>query len=188
MKNEAETIKSTVKLYNKEKVGKLYIQSTINEREGYEVVRGKLIPVRPRVLELIEFNRKMGYKKIGLAFCIGLSDEASRVSKVLEERGFKVYSVCCKCGSIDKTVLGVPEKYKLRHDGFEAGCNPILQATLLNKARTDLNVIVGLCIGHDILFTEHSEAPVTTLIVKDRFTGHNPVIALYTSYHKHMLK
>ena len=36
---------------------------------------------------------------------------------------------------------------------------------ILNEVGTDLNVIVGLCVGHDIAFTQHSKAPVTTLIV-----------------------
>jgi len=103
----------------------------------------------------------------------------------LEGHGFKVYTVMCKCGSIDKVELGVPEDYKIMGPGtFESGCNPILQAELLNRAGTDLNIIVGLCIGHDILFTKYSKAPVTTLIVKDRLTGHNPVISLYTIYHR----
>lgn len=48
---------------------------------------------------------------------------------------------------------------------------------VLNDLQTDLNIIVGLCIGHDILFTKYSEAPVTTFIVKDRVTGHNPAIS-----------
>ena len=60
----------------------------------------------------------------------------------------------------------------------------LLQAELLNNAGTDLNLIVGLCLGHDIVFTQHSKAPVTTLIVKERLLGHNPVIALYSSYHR----
>jgi len=38
-----------------------------------------------------------------------------------------------------------------------------------------------------MLFTMNSQAPVTTLIVKDRFTGHNPVISLYTKYHKNIV-
>ena len=29
----------------------------------------------------------------------------------------------------------------------------------MSEAKTDLNVIVGLCIGHDILFARHSTAP-----------------------------
>jgi uncharacterized metal-binding protein len=85
---------------------------------------------------------------------------------------------------VDKTELCVSQGYKIGDAGkFEAGCNPIVQALLLNTVKTDLNVIVGLCIGHDILFTKYSKAPVTTLIVKDRYTGHNPLAALYSNYH-----
>ena len=62
------------------------------------------------------------------------------------------------------------------------------QALLLNQCNTELNIIVGLCIGHDILFTQHSKAPVTTLVVKDRVTGHNPVVNLYVQYLKRQLK
>ena len=52
---------------------------------------------------------------------------------------------------------------------------------LLEKEDTDLNVVVGLCVGHDTLFFRYSAAPVTTLIVKDRVLGHNSAAALYTS-------
>ena len=60
-------------------------------------------------------------------------------------------------------------------------CNPILQAKMLNKVKTDLNVVVGLCVGHDSLFYKHSDAIVTTAVTNDRVLGHNPVAALYTA-------
>jgi uncharacterized metal-binding protein len=106
----------------------------------------------------------------------------------LEEAGFEVYSVRCKCGNVDKTELGVPEEYKISNilgepDRFEAGCNPIVQAEVLNSESLDLHIIVGLCIGHDIQFTNMSKAPVTTLLVKDRVTGHNPIASLHSIYH-----
>ena len=53
------------------------------------------------------------------------------------------------------------------------------QAKLLNRAETDMNVVVGLCVGHDMLFGKYSDAPVTTMVVKDRVAGHNPVSVLY---------
>jgi uncharacterized metal-binding protein len=91
----------------------------------------------------------------------------------------------CSCGAIDKTEVGLPEEYKIRSpENFEASCNPLMQAELLNRAKTIFNVLVGLCVGHDMLFSKYSEAPVTTLIVKDRLTGHNPVITLYSRYHR----
>jgi len=127
-------------------------------------------------------------KKIGIAFCSGLSDEAGRAHLILANHNFEVCSVICSCGAIDKSELGIPSEYKIRNpQQFEAACNPLLQAELLNQAETEINIIIGLCVGHDMLFTMNSKAPVTTLVVKDRFTGHNPVISLYTKYHKDLV-
>jgi len=140
----------------------------------------------PRLKDTIEFAKLMEYKKLGIAFCIGLQKEASTLSKILEKYGFEVSSVMCKTGNIPKTEVGVPEEYQwTSKTGYVIGyvtCNPIGQAMLLNKEETDMNIIVGLCVGHDILFTKHSRAPVTTFIAKDRVTGHNPAVALYTFY------
>jgi len=132
-----------------------------------------------RVEDTIAFAKLMGYKKIGIATCIGLLDETNRLAKILEAQGFTPISVCRKAGSIDKLELGLKESDKVRPETFEPACNPVAQAKLLNRAGTDMNVIVGLCVGHDMLFNKHSEAPVTTLVVKDRVTGHNPVSVLY---------
>jgi len=130
----------------------------------------------------------MGWKRLGVAYCGGLTNEARHVVNILEHAGLDVYFVSCKCGNIDKTALGVPKEYKIANlygepDRFEAGCNPIVQAEVLNSEKLDLHIIVGLCIGHDIQFTKYSNAPVTTLIVKDRVTGHNPMVSLYSAYH-----
>ena len=77
--------------------------------------------------------------------------------------------------------LGLP---KIHGDGFEATCNPVGQALLLEEEGTDLNVILGLCLGHDVLFTKHSKAPVTTLAVKDRVLAHNPLGVIYSGYYR----
>jgi uncharacterized metal-binding protein len=53
------------------------------------------------------------------------------------------------------------------------------RAHFLQKAGTELNVMLGLCVGHDSLFSAHSHAPVTVLAVKDRILGHNPLAASY---------
>jgi uncharacterized metal-binding protein len=93
-----------------------------------------------------------------------------------------VASVCCKVGSIPKEEIGLTDEEKIHPGQFEALCSPIGQAQLLNAAGTGLNVLVGLCVGHDSLFFRHSEAPVTVLVAKDRVTGHNPAAVLYTSH------
>ncbi|MEN8232518.1 MAG: DUF1847 domain-containing protein [Thermodesulfobacteriota bacterium] len=143
-----------------------------------------------RVEDTIAFAKLMGYKKIGMATCIGLLDETNRLAAILLAQGFKPVSVCCKSGSIDKLELGLAETEKVRPNTFEPACNPVAQARLLNRAETDLNIIVGLCVGHDILFTKYSDAPVTTLVVKDRVAGHNPVSVLYGQnfYYKRLQK
>ncbi len=132
-----------------------------------------------RVEDTIAFAKLMGYKKIGIATCIGLLDETQRLSQILAAQGFEPVSVCCKAGSIDKLELGLAESDKVRPGTFEPACNPIAQAEICNQMGTDMNIIVGLCVGHDMLFSKRSRAPVTTLVVKDRVTGHNPVAVLY---------
>lgn len=132
-----------------------------------------------RVEDTIAFAKQMGYNKIGMATCIGLLDETNRLTEILLAQGFKAFSVCCKTGSIDKIALKIDESDKVRPGTFEPACNPIAQAELLNASSTDMNIIMGLCVGHDMLFTKYSHAPVTTLVVKDRVTGHNPVSVLY---------
>ncbi|MDW7969726.1 MAG: DUF1847 domain-containing protein [Sulfolobales archaeon] len=149
----------------------LHRVASLVEKEGY--------CVWPRLREVVEFSRKLNLKRLGVAFCIGLSDEAEFVVKYLESKGFEVYSVCCKCGGFDKTLLGLNEDQKLKPYTHESICNPILQADLLNYVGTELNVVVGLCVGHDTIFMMNSKAPVTYLIVKDRVTGHNPAAAIY---------
>jgi len=133
-----------------------------------------------RVEDTVAFAKLMGYEKIGIATCIGMLDETQRLADILSAQGFlNPLSVCCKTGSIDKLELGLKEEEKVRPNTFEPACNPVAQAELLNRAGADFNIIVGLCVGHDIIFTKYSKAPVTTLVTKDRVTGHNPVSVLY---------
>jgi uncharacterized metal-binding protein len=143
-----------------------------------------------RIEEIIEFSNRIGAKKIGIATCAGLIEEAKIFSDILTAKGLEYYSVICKVGSVDKTEIGILEEHKVKPGSYEAMCNPILQARILNYHKTDLNVIIGLCVGHDSLFIKYSDAIVTTLVTKDRVTGHNPVAALYTahSYYKRLLQ
>ncbi len=136
----------------------------------------------PRVQEVMEFARRIDASHLGVATCVGLLHEAYLLQEILEANGFQVSSVCCKVGSIPKEEIGLRDDEKIHPGQFEALCNPIGQAALLNKAGTGLNIAVGLCVGHDSLFFKHSDAPVTVLVAKDRVTGHNPVAALYTSH------
>lgn len=142
-----------------------------------------------RVQETIAFAKKCGYKRLGLAFCTGLHEEAKTFVKILEFHGFEVVSIVCKNGAILKGFLGIPQEPKEHYVKNDIMCNPIGQALYLNEAKTDLNILFGLCVGHDTLFLKHSEAPVTVFAVKDRVLCHNPVGAIYQAdaYYKKKL-
>lgn len=138
-------------------------------------------PTKTRIVEIGEFAQKMGYKRLGLAFCIGLRKEAGIVEGTFKAFGFEVVSVLCKAGRIPKERIGIKEEEKVRQGTDETMCNPIYQAKSLNQARTEFNVLLGLCVGHDSLFFKFAKAPTTVLAVKDRVTGHNPLAAIYLS-------
>ena len=142
-----------------------------------------------RVEDTMEFARVMGYRKLGIACCVGLRREGAILESILRKNGFKVSSAVCKTGGVPKEEMGIKDEEKVRPGGFEAMCNPIGQAMLLDSQGCELNILVGLCVGHDALFSKASKAPVTTLVAKDRVLGHNPVAAIYNhqSYYKEKL-
>ncbi|MFC1561406.1 DUF1847 domain-containing protein [candidate division KSB1 bacterium] len=164
-----------IKEYRDEQNESLFRTAAAVEADGYMKLT--------RIEELILFAKRCGYKRLGIAFCIGLEHEAHILYKVLKQH-FKVSSVCCKMGGINKDGFGLK---KIHEEKSEVICNPIGQAEILKQCGTELNIICGLCIGHDILFNKYSAAPVTTFIVKDRVLGHNPVSALYSNYYKERL-
>ncbi len=159
-----------------------YVRSSAIEAAGY--------CQWPRLKETIEFCKNMGYHKLGLAFCKGLRKEARVVTDLLREHEFDVVSVICKTGGFSKEEIGIQEEYKIHPGQFEAMCNPITQAELLNDQHTEFNITIGLCVGHDSLFYKYSNALVTTLVSKDRVLAHNPCGAIYCAegYYREKIK
>jgi uncharacterized metal-binding protein len=169
--------------YDKEGIKKFAHNASVQEAECYidrTAEPSYKFPVKPRVQEIIEFSRKMGYQKLGVAFCGGLHKEAAVFCRILEDHGFDVVSVMCKVGGIDKSALGLTDQERVQIGQPESMCNPIAQAEVLNNAGTDFNILLGLCVGHDSLFMKYSQALVTVFAVKDRALGHNPLAAIYT--------
>ncbi len=136
-----------------------------------------------RVEETIQYARHRGFNKLGIAFCIGLSEEAEKLTNLLINENFDVVSVCCMCGAMSSDDIGLPEDDKILPGYRQPFCNPIGQAAVLEAEGVDLHVLLGLCVGDDTLFIKHANAPVTILAVKDRVLAHNPLGALYTSKH-----
>lgn len=168
-----EMMKRIFKEYEKPEVHAFYVTCSEIEALGY----GQW----SRLEETIQFCSRMQYRKIGLAFCRGLRREAKTVEKVLRIHGFEVVSVICKVGGISKEQVGISEEHKLHPGEFEPMCNPMAQAALLNEQKTEFNIALGLCVGHDSVFYRNSEAYVTTLVAKDRVMAHNPCGAIYTA-------
>jgi len=191
--NYREVIARAEKEYERPDIHEFARMASIQESECYSnrhIQPYVLHPVKPRVQEICEFAQKMGYRKLGIAFCTGLHPEAKALTRILEAQGFEVVSVVCKAGATPKEVIGIREEEKIRIGQFESMCSPIVQAAILNEEKTDLNILVGLCVGHDSLFFKYSNAFCTVLIAKDRVLCHNPAGALYTSgtYYARMLR
>lgn len=160
-----------VAAYNDPVDGELARQAARVEAHGYCRLT--------RTEEIVDFARRCGFSHVGIAHCIGFQREAAVVKRVFEAHGLRVATVACKAGALPKEIIGLEKPDKLSAEEFESMCNPIGQARVLARIGTELNVVLGLCVGHDSLFFRHSEAPVTVLAAKDRVLGHNPLAAIY---------
>lgn len=130
---------------------------------------------RPRIEEALHFARCLQIKKVGFAACNAFTTEMQILRKLFAQEGVEVVCVACQIGHVTAEDRGMPEL-----SGYiNAICNPVAQAEVCNREKTEVNFIVGLCLGHDLLFTRYSQAPVSTLIVKDRMLANNPSAALY---------
>ncbi|MFO7875199.1 MAG: DUF1847 domain-containing protein [Desulfovermiculus sp.] len=167
-------------------------QASLQEASGYmnrDQGHARIRPIKPRIVETVEFARRMGYSRLGLVFCMGLRHEAAIVHHVFETNGFEVISVLCKVGRVSKSELnlGIQDQIDMQATE-ESMCNPILQALILNHEQTELNILLGLCVGHDSFVFKHAQGMCTVLVVKDRILGHNPLAAIYTydSYSRYL--
>ncbi|MCP4749601.1 MAG: DUF1847 domain-containing protein [Proteobacteria bacterium] len=156
--------------------------ASIQEAQCYEITSEGVRNKFPRLEEIVQFAGKCNYRKIGIAFCVGLKEEMRMVSDILKAKGFEIVSVNCKVGGIPKESIGLKGEEKIMGPGImETMCNPIAQAEILRAESVDLAIMLGLCVGHDTLFLKYCTVPCTVLAVKDRVLGHNPLAACYLS-------
>ncbi|HKK41874.1 MAG TPA: DUF1847 domain-containing protein [Bacteroidales bacterium] len=138
---------------------------TEDDRHILKVAEDSLNPHLDRVNEIIEYAREAGLKRLGIAHCVTFNRESELLQRILGEAGFEVSRVSCKYGRVPFSDL-VP--------GYKGvSCNPAGQAKFLEENDTELNIMMGLCLGHDMIFNARSKAPVTPLVVKDRKLKHN---------------
>lgn len=166
-----------------EDVKQAYTGQQLDIMRAAACTEGRFYNTLTRLEETTEFCKLMGYKKIGIAFCIGLNKEA----KLIEEyfaKTFEVYSVCCKVCGVAKENLDLEQ---IKKGTRETMCNPLMQARLLKENGVEFCVTVGLCVGHDALFTGAASVPVSCLVAKDRVLAHNPLGAVYSRYWRRKL-
>lgn len=135
-----------------------------------KIAEDSLNPKIDRIEEIIAYCTEAGIKNIGIANCISFEKEATQLQEILSAKGFTVEKVNCKLGKVPFNEL-VP--------GYKGvSCNPAGQAQFLAEKKTELNIMMGLCLGHDMIFNAKSAAPVTPLVVKDRKLKHKTLNAL----------
>jgi uncharacterized metal-binding protein len=125
-----------------------------------------------KLRELVEFIKTMKYQKVGLAYCYGMEKDAIEVKKYFKQNGIPISAVSCTIGGIAQDNIN---KESCIH---KVSCNPIGQAKQLNYEKADLVLIMGICLGHDILLQRNLKSDFTTLVVKDRVHNNNPLLAL----------
>jgi uncharacterized metal-binding protein len=126
--------------------------AAIIEGEGYRRwTRGE---------EIVELARRLGMQRVGLAACQDMDPEVDTYARWLEDEGLQAIRARDGC------------------DGHR--CAPREQAIFLNRSGSGLNLLMGMCVGHDGLFMRASQVPVTAFIARDTFLRHNPVAALHT--------
>lgn len=160
-----------------------YVGERLELMKAAACTEGRFYNNLTRLEETAEFCKLMGYKKIGMAFCIGLNQEAKLIEEYFS-KFFTVDSVCCKVCGVDKAELNLEQ---IKAGVRETMCNPVVQAKVLKDRDVEFCVTVGLCVGHDALFTSASTVPVTCLVAKDRVLAHNPIGAVYSRYWRRKL-
>ena len=82
---------------------KLYESDGIDGRlaRAAAEIEGEYYGRLTRLEETIRFALKLGVKKLGIASCIGLLDEASIYARIVRTAGIETKTVICKVGAID---------------------------------------------------------------------------------------
>jgi uncharacterized metal-binding protein len=155
--------------FDRDEVVQKYAEESVIVQAAADLVDFGRAGTLSRLQETIAFAKKMNYKRIGLAYCYGMEKHVTQIVEILRENKLNVRAVSC-------TVGGIPQNEVNPESAFcTLSCNPIGQARQLNNENVDLVVMIGLCLGHDILFQREVKADCTTLVVKDRVFNHAPL-------------
>ncbi len=125
-----------------------------------------------RLEEIVAYAGLKNYRTLGVAYCYGMEKEAVLLKKYLKNEGVEPVMVSC-------TVDGLKESQIDSAKCVDSiSCNPLGQANILNSSSVDFTILMGLCLGHDILIQKALTMDFTTWLVKDRVTMHRPMEGL----------
>ncbi|MFC2068372.1 DUF1847 domain-containing protein [Chloroflexota bacterium] len=142
-----------------------------------------MLTLHPRAEEIIMLAKISDYKKLGLAFCIEMQKEAEKYTDILENNSFDVVSVSCKAGAIPKKEIGIaPEEKLYGPDSEETLCSGLIMAELLNSEDTDMNILMGICVGQDSLFHKYADAFSVPFVIMDRVYGGATMEGVYQCF------
>ncbi|MEI7596191.1 MAG: DUF1847 domain-containing protein [Bacteroidota bacterium] len=158
-------------IFNKEYIRQMY---QINENKSVIESAAQLVDngragTLSRIAEIVEFAKLMNYKKIGLAYCYGMERDAKNLQAIFAELGLNIIGISCSVGGLQQSEVNAKSCI------HKVSCNPLGQAEQLNTEDVDLTIVMGICLGHDILLTRNLTMDSTTLVVKDRVFNHNPL-------------
>ena len=123
---------------------------------------------KSRVEHIVDFCRSLGVQKIGIGSCLRYLKDAYFLQSVFQEESFDCPVVFCKVGGWQTKDIGVNKETDW------IICNPITQAMILNELGCDVKVTLGLCMGHEMIFTKYAEGYVTNLYVKEKISDERP--------------
>ena len=123
---------------------------------------------KSRVEHIVDFSRSLGVKRIGIASCLRYIKDASFLQGLFQKEGFQVPAVFCKVGGWQTKDIDIEKNTNW------IICNPIGQAMILNELGCEIEVTLGLCMGHEMIFNKYAEGYVTNLYVKEKISHERP--------------
>ena len=141
-------------------------------RAAAELVDSGRAGTLSRMEEIIEYAKLMKYQKIGLAYCYGMEPYAKAIETLMTNEWFDVAAVSCSVGGLKQSEVNATSCI------HKVSCNPLGQAEQLNAEKVDLTLVIGICMGHDILLNRKLNMDFTTLAVKDRKNNHAPLLGI----------
>jgi uncharacterized metal-binding protein/rhodanese-related sulfurtransferase len=145
-------------------------------RSASELVDNGRAGTLNRLEEIVEYAKSRNYKILGVAYCYGLEKEAKLLQIHLSNAGFQTAMISCTVDGVTEADIN-PEK-----TSQAVSCNPIGQANVINGSGAELTILMGLCLGHDIMIQKQLNMDFTTWLVKDRVSQHRPLDGL-PGYH-----